>query len=116
VFTLHPIFVPLPFPQIFSTALLYTTLLLTINEIFLIHLFSLEREATEAETWQVCQTRFMYQALARKGNSLYKQLKQLSKSGGSCTDTLANCNRHLEHDRNRLGPSALWSDPQVNSG
>jgi len=34
---------------------------LTINEIFLIHLFSLEREATEVETCQVCQTQFMYQ-------------------------------------------------------
>jgi hypothetical protein len=53
---------------------------LTINEIFLIHLFSLEREATEVETYQVCQTQFMYQPLARKGNSLYKQLNSFRKA------------------------------------
>jgi hypothetical protein len=73
VFILHPFIRAFPLSPNLQHCFVIHDITLTINEIFLIHLFSLEREATEVETCQVCQTQFMYHPLARKGNSLYKQ-------------------------------------------
>jgi hypothetical protein len=80
VFTLHPFIRSLPLSTNLQHCFVIHDITLTINEIFLIHLFSLEREATEAETCQVCQTQFMYHPPARKGNSLYKQLNSFRKA------------------------------------
>lgn len=103
MFTVHPSVRPRRlFPNLHHCFVIHH-ITLTINEIFLIHLFSLEREATEVETCQVCQTQFMYQPLARRGNSLYKQFKQLSESDGSYADTLAHCNRTCDTTAIELG-------------
>lgn len=116
MFTLHTPFIPslLLSPKL-PHCLVMHHIALSINEIFLIHLFSLAGEATEVENLSSLSNSISVPVAAPQGAFTVQTVKQLQNSGGSCGDILTELHQ-TEVDFGQISCAQNQKYQRMNSG